>query len=69
MGGAPPPPLDFAPQGQIGVTFFTTRRGVEKVAPMQDRGSNPGRGGGRTPTTGGLEILTPGVERHDPSWP
>ena len=70
MGGAPPPPLDFAPQGQIGVTFFAPSQGAEKVAPMQPRGSNPeGVRGASRPLPRGLERLTQGVERHDPSLP
>ena len=58
MGGAPPPPLVFAPQGQIRATFSTSRRGV---GTDWDRGSKDRRGWGDPTTTPGRRGVIPGV--------
>ena len=46
MGGAPPPPLGFAPQGCSGGHFLAPCKGAPAGAP---RGSKPLGGGGSSP--------------------
>ena len=63
MGGAPPPPPDFAPQGAKNGTFFDPRQGVGKWAMAPEDQSPRGVWGAENTNPVGWGVAAPNGRR------
>ena len=68
MGGAPPPPPDFAPQGGKNGTFFGPRRGPENGPCPPRIKVRGGVGGAENTNPVGWGVAAPNGRRLSEGW-